>query len=173
MEFRLSAILYMWPMEVMDWRFSGFERRTVWPDGNQRISRNSPAMERLHCVAADGSLCFSSDPFTAREEIFVSRWLDGQFAEPEKLGKSYNVSNNEAAILIVPDEAFMLISHSDIQHTRVKFSTSFKETDGSWSDRIELPFYCGGFFALSPEGKYLFFLNDGIWWVGLQAINKL
>ena len=35
---------------------------------------NSPAMERLHCVTADGSLYFSRDPFTGREEIFVSRY---------------------------------------------------------------------------------------------------
>jgi len=134
---------------------------------------NSPAMERLHCVTADGSLYFSRDPFTPREEIFVSRWINGQFAQPEKLGKSYNSDDHEAAILIAPDETFMMISHSDIQHRGVKFSISFKKTDGSWSDRIELPFYCGGFFALSPDGKYLFYMNEGIWWVSTSFIDEL
>jgi len=134
---------------------------------------NSPAMERLHCVTADGSLYFSRDPFTTREEIFVSHWVNGDFTEPEKLGKSYNSDEYEAAILISPDEDYMLISHCDTQHREVKFSISFKKTVGSWSDRIELPFYCGGFFALSPDGKYLFFMNEGIWWVSTSFIDEL
>ncbi len=134
---------------------------------------NSPAMERLHCVTADGSLYFSRDPFTTREEIFVSHWVNGDFTEPEKLGKSYNSDEYEAAILISPDEDYMLISHCDTKHREVKFSISFKKTVDSWSDRIELPFYCGGFFALSPDGKYLFFMNEGIWWVSTSFIDEL
>ena len=134
---------------------------------------NSPAIERLHCVTADGSLYFSRDPFTSREEILVSNWVDGQFTEPEKLGESYNSDEYEAAILIAPDKEYMLISHTDTQHREVKFSISFKKTDGSWSDRIKLPFYCGGFFALSPDGKYLFFMNEGIWWVSTSFVDNL
>jgi hypothetical protein len=134
---------------------------------------NSPAMERLHCVTADDSLYFSRDPFTPREEVLVSRWVNGQFTQPEKLGLSYNSDDYEAAILIAPHEEFMLISSTDIQHRSVKFSISFKRADGSWSHRIEVPFYCGGFFALSPDGKYLFFMNEGIWWVSTSFIDEL
>lgn len=134
---------------------------------------NSPAMERLHCVTADGSLYFSRDPFTRNEEIFVSRWVNGEFAEPIKLGESYNSENYEAAILIAPDEDYMLISHTDTQHQDVKFSISYKKADGSWSDRIEAPYYCGGFFALSPDEKYLFFMNEGICWVSTSFIEEL
>jgi len=43
----------------------------------------------------------------------------------------------------------------------------------SWADRIELPFYCGGFFAFSPDEKYLFFMNEGIWWVSTSVFDKL
>jgi hypothetical protein len=67
----------------------------------------------------------------------------------------------------------MLISHTDTQHQSVKFSISYKRTDGSWSKRIEAPFYCGGFFALSPDGKYLFFMNEGICWVDASFIDDL
>lgn len=134
---------------------------------------NSPAMERLHCVTTDGSMYFSRDPFTHREEILVSRWINGQFTQPEKLGESHNSDEYEAAILVAPDEEFMLISSTDIQHRSVKFSISFKKSDGSWSDRIELPFYCGGFFDLSPDGKYLFYMNEGIWWVSTSFIDEL
>ena len=134
---------------------------------------NSPAMERLHCVTADGSLYFSRDPFTRNEEIYVSRWVNGKFNQPEKLGKSYNSDDYEAAILIAPDEEFMLISHTDIQHQGVKFSISYKKADGSWTERIKLPYYCGGFFALSPDGKYLFFMNEGIYWVNTSFVEDL
>jgi len=134
---------------------------------------NSPAMERLHCVTADGSLYFSRDPFTQNEEIFVSRYINGKFTEPEKLGSGYNSNDYEAAILVAPDEKFMLISHTDIQHHDVKFSISYKKTNGTWSQRIKIPFYCGGFFALSPDGKYLFFMNEGIRWVSTSFIDEL
>ncbi len=134
---------------------------------------NSPAMERLHCITADGSLYFSRDPFTRREEIFVSRWVDGEFAEPRKLDKSYNSDEYEAAILIAPDEDYMLISHQNTQHQDVKFSISYKKADGSWSGRMEVPYYCGGFFALSPDGKYLFFMNEGIYWVDTSFVEDL
>ena len=134
---------------------------------------NSRAIERLHCVTADGSLYFSRNNFTRNEAFFVSRRENGEFSEPVKLGKGYNSDEYEAAILIAPDEEFMLISSTDIQHRGVKFLISFKKIDGSWSDRIELPFYCGGFFAFSPDGKYLFFMNEGIWWVSTSVFDKL
>ena len=134
---------------------------------------NSPAMERLHCVTADGSLYFSRNNFTPNETFYVSRWVNGEFSKPERLGKDYNSDDYDAAILIAPDKKYMLISHCDIQHGAVKFSISFKNADGAWSDRIELPFYCGGFFAFSPDGKYLFFMNEGIWWVSTSFIEKI
>ena len=49
---------------------------------------NSPAMERLHCVTADGSLYFSRDPITRNEEIFISRFVNGVFTEPEHWEKA-------------------------------------------------------------------------------------
>jgi len=134
---------------------------------------NSSAMERLHCVTADGSLYFSRNPFTRREEILVSRYRNGEFTEPEKLGKSYDSDDYEAAIVISPDEKYMLISHTDIQHRHVKLSISYKKADGSWSDRMEAPFYCGGFLAFSPDGEYIFYMNEGIYWVSTSFIDEL
>lgn len=48
--------------------------------------------------------------------------------------------------IISVDEEYMLISHCDTHHGEVKFSISFKISDGSWSNKIKLPFYCRGFF---------------------------
>lgn len=133
---------------------------------------NTPAMERLQCVTADGSLYFSRDPFTANEEIFVSRFVNGKFSEPEKLGDSYNSTDYEVAVLLAPDEEYMLIWQINSKHSS-KLTVSYKKEDGSWTERIQAPYYCGGFLALSPDGKYLFFENEGICWVSTSFIDDL
>jgi hypothetical protein len=132
---------------------------------------NSPAIERLYCVTADGSIYFSRNPFTRNEEIFVSRYINGEFAEPEKLGKSYNSDDYEAALLITPDEEYMLIWQNSGRNSRL--TVSYKQTDGTWSDRIEAPYYCGNGIALSPDENYLFLDNKGICWVSTSFIDEL
>lgn len=133
---------------------------------------NSTAMERLHCVTADGSLYFSRDPFTRNEEIFVSRFINGEFTEPEKLGESYNSDANEGVILIAPDEKYMLIGQFRYPSTDEVY-ICYKKADGTWTDRIKTPYWCGGFLALSPDGKYLFLLQRGISWVSTSFIEEL
>ncbi|MDH5768423.1 MAG: hypothetical protein OEZ31_05635, partial [Nitrospirota bacterium] len=49
----------------------------------------------------------------------------------------------------------------------------YKKADGTWTDRIKTPYSCGGFLALSPDGKYLFFLQEGICWVNTSFIDEL
>lgn len=132
---------------------------------------NSPAMERLYCVTADGSIYFSRNPFTRNEEIYVSRCINREFAEPEELGRSYNSDEYEAALLIAPDEEYMLIWQTSGSNARL--TVSFKQADGTWSDRIEAPYYCGNGIALSPDGHYLFLENEGIRWVSTSFIDEL
>ena len=133
---------------------------------------NSPASERLHCVTADGSLYFTRNLMTQNEEVLVSRFVNGKFTEPEKLGESYNSENYEVAIVISPYEEFMLIWQASPQRSS-ELNVSYKKADGSWSKRIKAPYYCGGFLALSPDGKYLFFENEGICWVDTSFIDEL
>ena len=136
---------------------------------------NSSSMERLHCVTADGSLYFSRDPFTDHEEVFVSRLVNGKFTQPEKLGESYNSDDYELAIVIDPDEEYMLVNTLNKQHTSSELNILYKKADGSWTERIgvETPHHCGGFLSLSPDGKYLFFLDDAICWISTGFIDEL
>jgi hypothetical protein len=133
---------------------------------------NTPAMERLHCVTADGSLYFSRDPFTRREEILVARWVKGAFTEPEKLDESYNSPAQEIALLVAPDESYMLVATINARHSD-DLCICYKKADGSWTDRIPTPYECGGFLALSPDGKYLFFLMEGIAWISTSFVDDL
>ena len=133
---------------------------------------NTGAMERLHCVTSDGSLVFSRDPYTRREKIYISRFVDGAFVEPEQLQAPFDSDAYELAIVIAPDESYMLIG---ITRTGLEdeLYISYREADGSWTERIRAPYECGGFLALSPDGEYLFFLGEGIYWVDTSFVEEL
>ncbi len=133
---------------------------------------NTPAAERLQCVTADGSLYFSRNIMTENEKVFVSRYVNGEFTEPEELGESYNSSGVEFKILIDPDEQFMLINGGATELTEEIF-ISYKKANGTWTERIRTPYISGGFLSLSPDRKYLFTMGDGIFWVSTSFIEDL
>jgi hypothetical protein len=67
----------------------------------------------------------------------------------------------------------MLIGQIDIHHRSPVLNICYRQADGSWSDRIKTPYHCGGFLALSPDGKYLFMLEDEICWVSTSFVEDL
>jgi len=133
---------------------------------------NSSAMERLHSVTADGSMIFTRDLRTSHEAVYISRFVDGTFTEPGQLGEPFDSDANELAIVVAPDWSYMLIG---ITRTGMEdeLYVSYKEEDGTWTERIRTPYQCGGFLALSPDGEYLFFLGDGIFWVDTSFVEEL
>lgn len=133
---------------------------------------NTGAMERLHCVTPDGSLIFSRDPFTSREGVYITRLVEGAFTEPEKLGEPFDSAAHELAIVIAPDESYLL---TDVTRSGMtdELYVSYRQPDGSWTERIRAPYECGGFLALSPDGEYLFFLGEGIYWVDTSFVEEL
>jgi hypothetical protein len=136
---------------------------------------NTPGMERLHCVTADGSLYFARHTMSSREEILVSRFRDGTFQEPELLGESFNSSAFEIVILVAPDGEYMLVGQTADRRSS-QLTISYRQDDGSWSERIRTPYFCGGFLALSPDGEYLFLLDavmEGINWVDTSFVDEL
>ena len=133
---------------------------------------NTSGIERIQCFAADGSFYFSRNPFSPREEMFVAKWKEGRFSPPEKLGEAFNSDVSEYALVIGPNDDYMVICQQ-AAHASPNVFVSYKNADGTWSDRIETPYYSGGFLALSPDGRYLFIENEGINWVSTSFINDL
>ena len=134
---------------------------------------NTGTIERLHCVTSDGSMIFSRSPFTSREKMYLSRFVDGAFTEPEQLGMPYDPTAYELALVVAPDDSYMLIA---LTRTGLEdeLYISYKQPDGSWSERIRTRYECGGFLALSPDGEYLFFLGEeGIYWVDTSFVDRL
>lgn len=133
---------------------------------------NTFTIERLHCVTSDGSMIFSRSPFTSREKMYLSRFVDGAFTEPEQLGMPYDSTAYELALVVAPDDSYMLIA---LTRTGLEdeLYISYKQPDGSWSERIRTRYECGGFLALSPDGEYLFFLGEeGIYWVDTSFVDR-
>jgi len=133
---------------------------------------NTPAVERLYCVTSDGSMYFSRNLMRSDEEVLVSRFVNGAFTEPEKLGEAYDSEAPELAIVFGPDEEYMLTAVINAQHTS-DLCISYRKAGGTWTERIKTPYYCGGFLALSPDGKYLFMLNEAICWVSTSFVEDL
>jgi len=82
---------------------------------------------------------------------------------------------NQTHPCIAPDGSFLLF---DINVEKGSLYVSFKEKNGNWGDAIDLtkhgfkPDSRGAY--ISPDGKFLFYsVDDDIWWVSIQAIEKL
>ena len=133
---------------------------------------NLSAYERIHCVTADGSMIFTRGLMTGRERIFISHWVDGASVEPVRLGEPFDSDAHELAIVMAPDESYVLIS---LTRTGMEdeLYVSYREPDGGWTERIRTPYQCGGILALSSDAAYLFFLCEGIYWVDTSFVERL
>jgi len=133
---------------------------------------NTGSIERLHCVTADGSLVFSRNPFTHREAIYRSDLVGGVFAEPVRLEDPFDSEAHETAIVMAPDESYVLIAATRNGATDELY-VCFRKPNGSWDERIPVRYQSGGFLALSPDAAFLFFLEDtGIYWVDTSFVDR-
>jgi hypothetical protein len=108
-------------------------------------------------------------PNTGRASaLFISKLINGEYQEPELLGKSINSEYMDYAFYIDPDEEFIIFS-SDRPggFRRIDLYISYRQTDDSWSEAINLGekinsagIEGSGWPYMSPDGKYLFFLTS-------------
>ncbi|MFC1492715.1 TolB family protein [candidate division KSB1 bacterium] len=140
---------------------------------------NSESGQIMHSITEDGSLYFTRlnsnyEIFEELEEIYVSRYINGQFAEPEKLDETINSDYaRELAVFVAPDESYMIIEGTR-DNSRAGLFISYKLNDNSWSERIDLNLGWGRFPCVSPDGNYLFYLGEeGIYWVNTSFIEDL
>jgi len=125
---------------------------------------NSSSSEYFPTIADNGNLYFGSGRKggRGRSDIYVAKWIDGRFAEPENLGDSINTTDNEYEPYIAPDESYLIfmatypngISNADLFISR--------RINGVWEKARRLPepinssaTEWGG--KMTRDGKYLFF----------------
>jgi ankyrin repeat protein len=153
--------------------------RTASGWSEPRLIDRGPNTVELHwafSVAADGSVYVGS-----RGDLYVSRYVDGRYAEPESLGAHLNSDADESMPFIAPDGSFLLFTrfgHPD-NHGFADVWISFPEARGGWTEPLNLGEQIdsvGGICpVVSPDGGYLFFNsgNDDNYWVDAGFIERL
>jgi Tol biopolymer transport system component len=130
---------------------------------------NSDKNEFYPSVATNGNIYFTADRPGAvgREDIFVSRFENGQYTEPVALDTAINSPLFEFNAFVSPDEDFLIFSSfgrkDDLGGGDLYIS--FKDSTGNWmpaknlGDKTNSRYldYCP---FVSADKKYFFFTSD-------------
>jgi hypothetical protein len=119
------------------------------------------------------------------ERIAVSRIVNGEYQELERLGPPINGETQTMHPYVAPDERYMIYSsRKPSERASFELLISFRKPDGGWSQpkAIDLGMSAGLPFV-SPDGNFLFFTGaeraqsagagpgkSDIYWVSTQAI---
>jgi Tol biopolymer transport system component len=131
-------------------------------------------------VTRNGTLYFTSNREGGKSHIYRSRYINGSYAEPEKLGPEINSEFNESDPYISPDEKILIFSSSGndlgdqdraetlkgggVLYARADLYVSTNR-NGKWSAAHHLGHSINsvadeGSPSLTPDGKYLFFASE-------------
>ena len=145
---------------------------------------NTAGSENYSSVSLNGTMYFHryEQPTDKTDsDIFVARFIDGKYEEPERLGLEINSKYDEWDPFIAPDESYILftsVARPGGFGTGDLYISS-RRKDGSWSEANNLgkAFNTSGYDfcpIVSPDGKYFFFTRRGdIYWVRVEAVPKL
>lgn len=132
---------------------------------------NTAAAEFFPSVTNDGTLYFCrADEKTRRHSIFRSRFVDGQYQEPELLPAEVNAGASQFNAWISPDESRIIVpiaGHPD-NLGGVDYWFSTRNEDDSWNGPFNLgPVINDGSGQswspyVSPDGEYFFFMSSRI-----------
>lgn len=143
---------------------------------------NSDSTEYYVSLAANGNLYFASDRQGAlgSHDIYVSRYVNGNFTQPENLGPAINSVKMEHDPMIAPDERYLLFTSVDRKdsHGSGDLYYALRNEDGTWAtaenmgtrfntDSYE---YCS---YLTPDGQYLFYSsNYDVKWISTKHLPR-
>ncbi|MFH1195001.1 MAG: hypothetical protein V1720_04780, partial [bacterium] len=116
-------------------------------------------------------------------EIFCSRFVNGNYTTPEKLGAAINSENSEGQPNISPDGDYILFDRASRQGHQMGIFISFLKSDGSWTeaksiaDTAKINPVCQCCYV-THDGKYLFYISGysnewGSFWVNTDFIDKM
>jgi len=99
-------------------------------------------------------------------DIYMARWVDGAFAQAEKLGPEINSEQREFDAFVAPDESFLIFtSQRQGDDEFGDLYISFKNREGAWTPARNMGKGLnarGPEFGttLSPDGRFLFFTRQ-------------
>ncbi len=116
-------------------------------------------------------------------EIFYSKYENGKYLKPEKLGNTINSENHENSPYISPEGDYLLFSRASRMGAQMGLYISFQKTDGTWTEaqsitetaQISPSSQC---CYVTPDGNYLFYLSwyrseFAVYWVDAKIIEAL
>lgn len=134
-------------------------------------------------LSQNKALYFSSNRDTHSQSdygIYVSRYKNGKYRTPRRLGEEINSNYFDVDPFIAPDESYLIFSSSRPGgEGKGDLYISFKTQKGTWTKaknmgskiNTEEHEFCP---FVSQDGKYLFFTRNGkIYWVSTKIIENL
>jgi hypothetical protein len=144
---------------------------------------NSESLESQPSFTTTGDLYFSGslDSVGMNRGIYVSRREGGALTTPKLLNSHINTRGIDYTPFVSPNGDYLLFSSSrpTSEESDLKLYVSFVDADGDWQKPRNLSAALGWtdparFPALTPDGRYLFFLSRGrIYWVSAEVIERL
>lgn len=111
-------------------------------------------------------------------DIYYSKLVDDEYTKPISIGSAINTPATETCPHIAPDESYIVFTRFD--QTNVKNTgifISYKDKSGNWLPAVMAEGGTkekGGLSPrISPDGKYLFYVNGGMWWMPAGFVEKL
>jgi len=149
-------------------------------------------------IASDGTLYFCREVYdgavgshghrSSQQDIYYSKYVNGRYTEPVKLGSEINTEFHEIDPAISPDNSFLVFvsRRPDGYSNRMNLFVSFRKPDDTWtqstclSDIFKIENIW--FPSFTHDGKYLLFngdrqTRDGTlsdhYWVDVKIIEEL
>lgn len=128
---------------------------------------NSDQNEYFPSVTNNGTLYLTKPDESGREFIFRFQFKDGKYSDPEKLDENVNCGRVRYNAVISPDESFIIVPAfgMDDSFGGTDYYIVFRNENDEWSkpinmgDKINSADPREWSAALSPDGKYLFFMS--------------
>ena len=136
----------------------------------------------LISVSRSGTLYFSAAAAggIGDNDIYRAAMVNGVHQTPENLGPVINTAGTDQTPFIAPDESYLIYaSRGHTDDGRFHFYISYRDADGGWLppqvlDSVTRPVLDPLCPAVTPDGKFMFFIGNGdIWWVKADFIEAM
>ena len=137
-------------------------------------------------LTARGDLYFTSEISGVRgtQDIYVARWRNGRFDDPESVGDAVNSELRDFCPFIAPDESYFIVSRSvPEENGRSDLFISFRDPEDGWTKAVNMGDSVNSLHnetspVVTPDGRYLFFLRvsgdvSDVYWMDAGVIDDI
>ncbi len=140
---------------------------------------NTKSKEYFPSVTKNGTIYFTHYDSTAKDEfIYRSRYTDGAYLKPEKLGPNVNIGDARYNAFVASDESYIIIPAYGMPDTYggTDYYISFRDNSDNWSKPVNMGPEINSSnprewsASVTTDKKYIFFMSARM---GMSKIEKL